>query len=276
MIGVGLPSIGANVWLLVGAAAIVGMVALGRLMSWLRGDGQYGYIEAFTGRIGQGKTTTAVLAAVAEARALKALLLSNIPLAVAEVEVELIPMGLDGPDLEWLMLRLAQAYRDGRNVVLLMDEAGLIVNSRQWQSFGAPLLFLVQQARHVRLRLFYTTQSLSFVDVTLRKCTSVVHRMSAVPVSTLRRRLAGKRPIWLREELFEPGDEELKRNDRRLGRRTFRYPRQAESMFSTDAIVLPPSKQRGADVVHAAFGELVAGSSVVGPSVEGEGGDAAA
>lgn len=284
--GVGLPKFleGPVAWLsgvgpaLLGVAVVVGFVLVLVFLSVgyvVRGGGQYGIIEGYVGTIGAGKTSLAVQHALSLARARDALLLSNIGVVcgpgckadppVHLVRHALIPLTIEGLDLKELMRRAFEARAEGRGLVLLMDEVGIIMPSRLWKQFPVSLMWMLQQSRRVACEWVWTAQDATFVDVQLRKLTAVVHHVRSYPPPSIWRRVKGKRPWVLVASAYLPmaapaanGEGGARIADKRLGRRLLRYSRKWEAAFDTDEIVLPPEIFAGAAELAAAVREGIA------------------
>jgi hypothetical protein len=299
-------------------AIVLGFVALG--VGWsvlyiVKGGGQYGIIEGYVGTIGAGKTTLAVQHALSLARARGALLLSNIPVvcgpackggyrppgvksdeicpehfapwrrcAVHHVDHrighELLPMNDDGLDIGALMRRAFALRDEGRGLVLLLDEVGVIMPARLWKDFPVGLMWTLQQSRKLACEWIWTAQDPSFVDGQLRSLTSVVHYVRSFPPPSIWRRANGKRPWLLVASAFMPGhapraNSEGMRAEKRIGRRVARYRRAWELAFDTDGVVLPSRHLKGAaELVDAARASgdrhvIASASSTWGPSSGG-------
>jgi len=183
-----LPVVGIGVLVVVVLVFAVGFVA--------RGGGQYGIIEGYVGTIGAGKTTLAVQHALELARARNALLLSNIPVVCGKLckegvhrhEHELLPVNDDGLDLGALMRRAFELRDQGRGLVLLLDEVGVIMPARLWKQFPVGLMWTLQQSRKLACEWVWTAQDVTFVDLQLRTLTAVVHYVRAYTPPSIWRR----------------------------------------------------------------------------------------
>jgi hypothetical protein len=281
-------------WLLVPIAVAVALVIVGLAMLRYvaRGGGQYGIIEGYVGTIGAGKTTLAVQHALMLARARGAVLLSNIPVIcgpaclrapctnaehelgtappgkrvkvcklvhACAIDHALLPMNDDGVDLADLTRRAFVLRDEGRGLVLLMDEVGVVMPARLWREFSVALMWVLQQSRKLACEWIWTAQDASFVDHQLRSLTSVVHYVRAYPPPSIWRRVKGKRPWLLVASAYTPGqaprangEEGARGKERRIGRRMTRYRRKWEGSFDTDGVVLPSRHLKGAEVLREA------------------------
>lgn len=261
--------IGAWSWVLV-PLLIVGAFGLFSLRYVAKGGGQYGIIEGYVGTIGAGKTTLAVQHALMLARARNAVLLSNIPLVCGkgckadrhEIEHALLPMTDEGVDLGDLTRRAFALRDEGRGLVLLMDEVGVVMPARLWKDFSVALMWLLQQSRKLACEWIWTAQDASFVDHQLRTLTAVVHYVRAYPPPSVWRRVKGKRPWLMLASAYTPTNaprangETTGRVDKRIGRRIVRYRRAWEASFDTDGVVLPSRHLKGAQTLIAAVGRV--------------------
>lgn len=273
---------------------VVGVGLLVAIATWwsfwyiARGGGQYGIIEGYVGTIGAGKTTLGVQHALTLARARGAVLLSNIPLVCGrgcsegqhDLEHSLLPMNDDGVDLGTLMGRAFALRDEGRGLVLLVDEVGVVMPARLWAQFPVGLMWTLQQSRKLACEWVWTAQDVSFVDHQLRSLTSVVHHVRAYPPPSVWRRVKGKRPWLMVVSAFSPSaapraNNEGGRVERRIGRRVVRYRRSWERAFDTDGVVLPSRHLKGAGALLAAVEGLgdrhvvPSGGSAWGPGSEG-------
>jgi len=257
-----LPVVGVVVVVVVVVVFAVGFVA--------RGGGQYGIIEGYVGTIGAGKTTLAVQHALELARARNALLLSNIPVVCGKLckegvhrhEHELLPVNDDGLDLGALMRRAFELRDQGRGLVLLLDEVGVIMPARLWKQFPVGLMWTLQQSRKLACEWVWTAQDVTFVDLQLRTLTAVVHYVRAYPPPSIWRRARGKRPWLMIASAFAPKPNAHERVEKRIARRVFRYRRAWEATFDTDGVVLPSKHLQGAGVLLDAV--LASGLNVQG------------
>jgi hypothetical protein len=238
-------------------------------------------IEGFVGLIGAGKTMLSVRHAVDLARTRGALLVSNILVECPGVDFVHLGVGDDGVDLEQLRLILEAARGlpgeivepaegcegppvilsavEPRGVVLLVDEIGIIMPARFWQSFPVDLMFTLSQSRKLGVDLVWTSQDVEQVDAYLRRLTQWVYKVRCVPHSTLVRREAGKRPWFFWVTKWRPGLVDKK--DKRIGRDLVRYRRRWELWYDTDELVRPPERLRRGRVSRASGGRDAAASA---------------
>jgi hypothetical protein len=200
-------------------------------------------IEGFVGLLGAGKTMLAVQHALKLARRRNAIMLSNIRVQDAGVEFHQLPVGEDGIDLDELREWQGRAREQDRGLVLLVDEVGILMPARFWQSFPIDLIYTLSQSRKMRLDLVYTSQDIEMVDSMLRRLTQWVYQVKCMPSPTNERREAGKRPWFFIREQFRPqhvntmGD--TQRKQRRLAKSWLRYRRDWEGSYDTDELVAP-------------------------------------
>lgn len=251
-------------WLFLPVGLGVGVLAIAWLIYrvwWSRvvaGDGAYGTIEGYVGRPGQGKTTLAVQDCIGRARLRNAYLVSNVPIVAEGLDCLLVPVTEDGLDVGWLVALALRCRREGRGIVLFLDEVGVWMPARMWAQFGIALMWLLQQSRKLTVEMRWTAQSVKFVDGQLRELTAAVHAVHAVPPSTVARRMAGRRPWWINVSSYTDADHVG--SDDYLGGSSRSFYRQAwEGAFDTDAMVLPPAKLKGAqallDAIRAAIAD---------------------
>ena len=199
-------------------------------------------ISGYVGLIGHGKTMLAVRESVALARRRRAILASNIGVTAPGVEVVRLSVGEDG--LEGVPELLERARSEGRGVVILADELGIITPARFWQSgMSIELMWAVSQSRKLGADLIFTAQSEEQIDAFLRRLTWRVSKVRAVPAPTVERREREQRPWFFIATDWLPGT--VDKPDKRLGRSMIRYRRKWESWYSTDELVRPPSFLRG-------------------------------
>ncbi len=195
------------------------------------------------GLLGAGKTMLAVQHALKLARRRNAIMLSNIRVQDPGVEFHQLPVGEDGIDLEVLREWQGQAREQDRGLVLLVDEVGILMPARFWQSFPIDLIYTLSQSRKMRLDLVYTSQDIEMVDSMLRRLTQWVYQVRCFPSPTNERRERGRRPWFFVQEQFRPqhvntmGD--AQRKVRRLGKSWLRYRRDWEGSYDTDELVAP-------------------------------------
>lgn len=199
-------------------------------------------ITGYVGLIGHGKTMLAVREAVKLARRRNAILASNIVVSAPDVEFVRLSVGSDG--LDGVPELLTRSHVDGRGVVILADELGIITPARFWQSgMSIDLMWAVSQSRKMSGDLIFTAQSEEQVDVFLRRLTSRLTKVRAYPAPTVERREREQRPWFYLTSDWLPGT--VDKPDKRLGRGLIRYSREWEGWYSTDELVRPPSHLRG-------------------------------
>lgn len=198
-------------------------------------------ITGYVGLIGQGKTMLAADDAIATARRRGALLASNIKLRPGP-DVEFVPLLIsdDGLDLGQLDTLVQRCRRESRGLVLLIDEVGIIMPARFWQSFPIGLMFVLSQSRKLSLDLIWTSQDVEQVDAFLRRLTQWVYKIKAFPTPSLERRERGKRPWFMTKTTFRPAHVTAAANDKRIKRETVWYRREREELYDTDELVMPP------------------------------------
>jgi hypothetical protein len=204
-------------------------------------------ILGIVGRKGHGKTMNGVRVACDMAVLDGLLLCSNIAIIPpAGVEFEQIDMGEGWPErLARLAYAVAEGYavrRDGtryHGLVFFLDEAGLMLNAREWKSFPSVLVWLFSQCRKFKAEMIWTAQWVEMVDAVLRGMTDEVWTVAAWPGPTEGKRRRGKRPWLYRVKKWRPSHVEQK--DACLGTYWFRYHREWEGLYDTDAVVWPPS-----------------------------------
>ena len=228
------------------AVIVVWVVVVGGVQSYLAGDGHFGIIEGYVGFVRHGKSMLCAQDCIALARGRNAVLASNIAITAEGVQTELVPIGKDGLDLDFLMALALRCRAEGRGLVLMIDEAGIVMPSRQWQSFPVDLMWLLQQSGKLQVEIRWTSQHPAFVDAQLRSLTAVVHRVQCFPPPSIKRRLRGKRPLWFQVTTSIPGDFDKADPDRVMWKRRIRYRRAWEASYDTDAAVLPSGRLKGA------------------------------
>lgn len=242
--------------------AVVAFVvaSIGAGLFWVsKGAGQYGLVEGYVGTIGMGKTTLAVQHVLRLAKMRGAVLMSNLPLVcgpkcadgVHEVEHELLAVGDDGLDLGRLMARASALRDEGRGLVLLVDEVGVVMPARLWKDFPVGLMWVLQQSRKLATEWVWTAQDETFVDSQLRRLTSIVWHVRSTPPPSMWRRAHGRRPWVLMATGFVPRS--AGEPSKRVARKLFRYRRAWERSFDTDAVVLPSRRMKGAEVLYQAL-----------------------
>jgi Zonular occludens toxin (Zot) len=207
--------------------------------------------EAFVGWRGHGKTMLAVERARQLATVRGSLILTNIYVSDEPIRrgrprlrVERIPAGSGrkassraGMDVDWLIDRLWSLKEQGEGAVLLLDEAGVLFNSREWQKFPAELGYLMAQGRRLRVDTVYTSQFIDQVDKTLRETTEVAHKVRSWPAPTILGRETGRRPFVMIVSTYRPA--QVDQPEKRLGRSYKLYRRARERVYDTDEFVFP-------------------------------------
>lgn len=69
---------------------------------------------------------------------------------------------------------------DAFNCVVALDEAGLVLSSRQWGKVPPQLLERLAQVRHYHVELWYTVQNVSRIDKVLRELTFEWYQMHSL------------------------------------------------------------------------------------------------
>ena len=220
------------------------------------------------GLLGAGKTMLAVQHAIGLARRRNAYLLSNIRITAPGVEVVQLGVGADGIDLEQLREWQLRGKVEGRGLVLFVDEVGILMPARFWQSFPIDLIYTLSQSRKMRLDLVYTSQDIEMVDSMLRRLTQWVFKVACLPSPTNERRERGRRPWLFIVTQFRPthvnaGSTIEKRY--RLSRRWVRYRRQWEGSYDTDELVAPAVRLSGGSRRSKSREQASAWSSPEGP-----------
>jgi hypothetical protein len=194
-------------------------------------------IQGWVGLIGAGKTMCAVEQAVKLAKRRGALLASNIKVTAPGVDVQQLATGDDGLDLEELAQLVADLRAEGRGLVLLLDEVGILMPARMWASFPVSLMFTLSQSRKLKLDLIYTSQDIEQVDAFLRRLTQWVWKVRAWPAPSLERSERGRRPWLLLVNQWRPAT--IEKVGQRVSRSLRRYPRHVEPWYDTDELVSP-------------------------------------
>jgi len=201
-------------------------------------------IVGYTGLVGMGKTMLAVREAVALARLRNAWLVSNIKVEAADLTILQVQVGDDG--LEGIPAILEAARAEGRGVVILVDEIGIVLPSRFWErGMSIDLMWACSQSRKLGADLVFTCQHVAQLDAYLRRITDWIWKVQAVPHPSIRRRELGKRPWFFLASRWRPGDIDTERPEKRLGRSIIRYRRPWELLYDTDELVRPPAHLRG-------------------------------
>lgn len=243
-----------------GICAVLGLIYFVRRRLRSSAGGVYGTIEGFVGRPGQGKTTLAVQWAFARADLVASfgkpvVIASNIALVHPKHETIVLPVGEDGFSMEALVRLAYGAQQSGGAVVLLIDEANIVMPSRMWKDFGLWLMWFFQQSRHLHVEVVWTAQSETFIDTQLRQLTAATHSVRATPPATVVTMLANQRPLWIRLDTWDRTAVGVV--EAWLGTRKVRYRKAWESTYNTREFVLPPAKLAGAGPLLALLEELL-------------------
>jgi hypothetical protein len=168
-------------------------------------------------------------------------LLANIRVNVpASVDFAQIPYGVDGRlDVLWLAVRILDNRERGLGTVVLLDECGVLFNSREWQEFPPGLAVLMAQGRKLLVDLVLTAQFVDQVDKTLRELCEVAHHVRAWPSPSNLGRSTGRRPLLMVVSSYRPGN--VDNPKKRLGRNFILYRRRREAAYDTDELVMPKS-----------------------------------
>jgi hypothetical protein len=199
-------------------------------------------IEGFIGLIGHGKTMLAVDHCISLARRRGAVLAANIKVTDGDLDFVQLSVGNDGLDLDELRELMELCRWGGRGLVLLIDEVGIIMPARFWQSFPIDLMFVLSQSRKLGVDMVYTSQDVEQVDAFLRRLTQWVFKLRCYPAPSITRRERGKRPLFFVREQWRPSS--IDKKDKRLGRTFIRYRREREDRYDTDELVRPPERLR--------------------------------
>jgi hypothetical protein len=222
-------------------------------------------IEGFIGLIGAGKTMLAVQHAGDLARRSGSVLASNIKVVMPDVTCVQLGTGEDGFDIGEVWRVIDEAKGAGRGVVWLVDEVGILMPARFWQSMPIDLMFSLSQSRKLALDVVYTAQDIEQVDSFLRRLTQWIYKVRAYPSPSTARRRDGKRPWVFHVTQWRPATVDKK--DRREGRRFIRYRREWEAAYDTDELVRPPARlaDKGRRGTKGAGGVVVTAEAEVVP-----------
>ena len=202
------------------------------------------------GPLGGGKTLTQVRLATESARRSGCLLASNIKLTPPDgLPFVQLPMSADWPDrlLDLVLAVSLGLYPDPRpgmdgkpvsGVIFVLDEAGLMLNSRAWRDMPTELIFMMSQGRKIRADIYWTAQFEDMVDAILRQITVEIRHCSTWPRIGIRGRQKGQRPWVVRVKRYRPGTVDTL--DKCLGTNWMRYRREWEGWYDTDELVFPP------------------------------------
>jgi hypothetical protein len=277
--------------IVVAVVAIFGWVfVVGGIRSYMSGDGHFGIIEAYVGFVRHGKTMLCAQDCLALARVRNAILVANIGISCSpacRIEMDrqaadakaagddrwslvkadmttmrhfpehlLLPITDDGLDLEMLEDLAFRLREEGRGLVLMIDEAGIVMPARQWTTFPVRLMWLLQQSGKMMVEIRYTTQHPSFVDSQLRALTAVVHDVRCTPPPTIQRRIKGRRPWFMVVTTRMVKDFDKVNEDVVMWKRRVRYRRAWEGSYDTDAAVMPPRRVQGGEGIGSDDGRL--------------------
>jgi hypothetical protein len=194
------------------------------------------------GRIGHGKTMRMVVEACALAKRRDAILASNITITPpVGVEFRLLPMDEFSESFGELTDECQAA---GRGIVLAVDEVHMIWDARRWEEMSVYDRYRLTQSRHLGIDVFWTAQFVDQVEKNIRNLTEQVELLRAYPAPTIDRRERGQRPWFMVGQVFRPAAvRELvaeQDKDKRLERHVYRYRRDHELLYDTDALMPPP------------------------------------
>jgi hypothetical protein len=139
-------------------------------------------IFGFTGLTGSGKTLSMVACACRHYKETKRPIYSNFRMGVFEYEGEgwrkKQLFNKDGtPVITWATVLRGNDFIDKLMVtktgLFLVDEAGFVFNNRKWRELPFELVARFQQSRKLGVDIYYTTQNITRVDMTLRELTHV-------------------------------------------------------------------------------------------------------
>lgn len=133
-------------------------------------------IHVYTGKTGSGKTWSMVQDAFREWKR-GADIYSNIPLffeATLPKKVDKLQTWIDSfwptkkPGKVYYYQHIAEllSVRDG---IILMDEAQVLINARNWENLPYEFQWKLQQHRKHRLDLYATCQNMGTIDITMRR-----------------------------------------------------------------------------------------------------------
>lgn len=198
-------------------------------------------IEGYVGLIGNGKTMLAVQHARTLAKRRGSILAANIGIVPPEgVPFVQLTVGEDGLSVEQLEGLMDDARATGRGVVILVDEIGIIMPARFWQSFPIALMYRISQSRKYSTDLIYTSQDIEDVDAYLRRKTQWVYKVKAIPSPSPEKRERGIRPWCFLRTQWRPAT--IEKRDKRIGWSLLRYRREWERVYDTDELVRPPER----------------------------------
>lgn len=196
------------------------------------------------GGVGHGKTMRAVVDAVELARIRGAVLASNIAITAPGLPAGFVQLAMSSSGLDGLDELVADARREGRGLVLVVDEVHMIWGAREWSEMTKVTRYRLTQSRKLGVDVIWTAQFTDQVEKNVRELTDSVEFLRAWPAPTITRRESGKRPLFFLASTYRPGTEGNVK--KRLGRSWYRYRRQHETWYDTDELVLPlePVKDR--------------------------------
>lgn len=225
-------------------------------------------IQGWIGLLGHGKTMLAVQQSIDLARRRNAVLASNIRLSAPDVECVQLATGDDGLDLDQLRELVDRLRSDGRGLVLMLDEVGILMPARMWASFPVSLMMVLSQSRKLRLDLVYTSQDVEQVDAFLRRLTQWVWKVRAFPAPSLERQESGRRPLFYMVTQWRPAS--IEKDGKRIGRSFRRYRREWEAVYDTDEIVAPAARlaRRGRSGRRAAVVAETVPAAPGGPNLD--------
>jgi hypothetical protein len=198
-------------------------------------------ILGYIGLIGNGKTMLAVDDARALALRRGAILASNIKIVPPDgVEFVQLTVDEDGLSVEQLETLMDTARATDRGCVIVIDEIGIIMPARFWQSFPIALMYRISQSRKFRSDLVWTSQDEEDVDAYLRRKTQWIYKVRAVPAPSPETREQGKRPWLFIRTQWRPG--KVDKAEKRVGRALIRYRQSREVVYDTDELVRPPAR----------------------------------
>ena len=232
-------------------------------------------IVGYVGLIGHGKTMLGVDDAITTAKRRGALLASNIRLSPPEdVEFVQLAVGVDGIDMDSLRALVDRVKGEGRGCVLFLDEIGIMMPARFWQTFPVDLMFMVSQSRKLGIDIIWTAQDIEQVDSFVRRLTQWAYKVRAIPAPSLERRERGRRPFLFRVTHWRPAQvdkQDSSGKSRRTAARWIRYRREREGWYDTDELVAPPPRlaQRGARKRGEVAGLVVSSGMARVPEVAG-------
>jgi hypothetical protein len=217
----------------------------------------------------------AVVECLGRAGQSRALVLSNIELRVPEgCEFRFLDTS-DEAWPEWLLEATMRQVAAKRGTEVLLDDVGVVLNAREWHTFPAALQTAFCATRKAKCNFNWTAQYPAMVDKALRMQSRGLHRVTAYPEATEKRREQGKRPWWFVIRRYMPEHEDQK--DYMLGRWLVRYRREYEALYDTDQIIWPMryaglAARLGLPVPRAlgwSGGELEDGTEVPGDDLPG-------